>query len=177
MREYDELVSRLEKSACARIYPSTQVVVGRGSLSSRIVIIGEAPGAKEEELGLPFVGRSGALLEEMMGYAGINDYYITNVMKTRPPKNRNPTKEEVAVCRPFLEEQLRILDPEIIVLVGRFAMNFFFPKKKKVLEESGRLIDGTYYVIPHPSYFLRRGGTGWQKYLENLKKQVDTLKE
>ena len=172
MREYDALVQKLRGSACASVYPSKQLVVGRGSLSARVVLVGEAPGAQEEKQGLPFVGRSGKLLDEMMSYAGINDFYITNVMKTRPPNNRNPTKQEVSVCAPFLHEQLALIDPEIVVLVGRFAMNFFFPEKKAVLKESGQLIDNKYYIIPHPSYFLRRGGTGWQKYLEELRKTL-----
>lgn len=169
-QEWELLSEQIRNSDCALLYPNTTTVIGRGSLSPRVVIIGEAPGAEEDKQGLPFVGRSGKLLDEMMAYAGIkDDFYITNVVKNRPPNNRDPTKQEVVVCKPWLDKQLALLDPEIVVCVGRFAMNVFFPKKKAVTQESGTLIDDKYYIIPHPSYFIRRGGSGWQPYLEELR--------
>ncbi len=160
----------LKQSSCAGLYSGSNLVIGRGGKSPRVVFVGEAPGAKEDELGLPFVGRSGTLLDSWIEYLGLSEdeYYITNVVKCRPPENRDPTKDEVALCEPFLHRQLELLNPEYVVCVGRFAMKVFFPKKKSILKESGRLL-GKYYIVPHPSYFLRRGGTGWEEYLNVLR--------
>ncbi len=167
---WESFEERLRTSACASLYPGSRLVIGRGGRSPRVVFVGEAPGAEEDRLGLPFVGRSGKLLDEWIAYLGLSKdaYYITNIVKCRPPENRDPTKEEVAACEPFLHEQLDLLKPEYVVCVGRFAMNVFFPKKKSILKESGRLF-GTRYIVPHPSYFLRRGGTGWEEYLNELR--------
>ncbi len=171
--EWEELSQQICDSECGQLFPGTTTVIGRGSLNPKVAFIGEAPGAEEDKQGLPFVGRSGKLLDEWIAYLGLSDeYYITNVVKNRPPNNRNPTTEEIAVCRPWLAKQLEVLNPEIVVCVGRFAMNYFFPKKKAILTESGTLIDERYYIVPHPSYFLRRGGTGWQPYLEELRKHL-----
>ena len=170
---WDALSEQIRSSDCATLYPDTTTVIGRGSLNPKVVFIGEAPGAEEDKQGLAFVGRSGKLLDEMIAYAHITDsYYITNVVKNRPPQNRDPTKEEVAVCRPWLDKQLELLNPEVIVCIGRFAMNYVFPKKKAILKESGTLIDNKYYIIPHPSYFIRRGAKGWEPYLDELREQM-----
>ena len=166
---WEQFLKELTASECAKLY-GTNLVVGRGSLTPRIVFVGEAPGAEEDAQKVPFVGRSGRLLDEWMKYCNVGDnYYITNVVKTRPPNNRDPTPDEVAVCAPLLQKQLAVLQPQVIVAVGRFAMNFFYPKKKSILAESGKLHDGKVYIVPHPSYFLRKGGTGWEPYLKNLK--------
>ena len=167
---WESFEERLRSSSCATLYPGSRLVIGRGSLTPRVVFVGEAPGAEEDRLGLPFVGRSGKLLDEWIAYLELSedDYYITNVVKCRPPENRDPTKQEVAVCRPFLHEQLELLNPEYVVCVGRFAMNVFFPKKNGILKQSGQFFN-QYYIVPHPSYFLRRGGTGWEEYLNALR--------
>lgn len=168
---WEDFEEKLKESACAKLYPGSNLVIGRGGENPRVVFVGEAPGAEEDRLRLPFVGRSGKLLDEWIDYLGLGteECYITNVVKCRPPENRDPTKEEVAACEPFLHEQLKLLEPEVVVCVGRFAMNVFFPKKKGILKESGKLVDKQYYIIPHPSYFLRRGGTGWEEYLNELR--------
>lgn len=169
---WDSFEQELRASLCSSLYPGSQLVIGRGGLNPRIVFVGEAPGAEEDRLGVPFVGRSGKLLDEWIEYLELSDkeYYITNVVKCRPPENRNPTREEIAACEPFLHRQLELLNPEFIVCVGRFAMNVFFPKKKAILKESGHLVQNKYYIVPHPSYFLRRGGTGWEEYLAELRR-------
>jgi uracil-DNA glycosylase len=174
MDKWKQLVEEITHSECAKLYPGTNLVIGRGNLQPTIVFVGEAPGAEEDAQGLPFVGRSGKLLEQWIEYVGLNkdSYYITNVIKNRPPNNRDPTPEEVATCAPYLHKQLALLQPKVIVCVGRFAMNFFLPKEKSIMKAAGKLHEGKYYVIPHPSYFLRRGGTGWEQYLEELKKIV-----
>lgn len=172
--QWNEFVRDLKQSSCAKLY-GTNVVIGRGSLSPRLVFIGEAPGAEEDRLKQPFVGPSGKILDRWIEYLGLtDDYYVTNVVKTRPPANRDPTPDEVTLCTPWLKKQLDLLDPQVIVCVGRFAMNFFYPKKKSILAESGKLHDGKYYIVPHPSYFLRRGGSGWEPYLEQLKELLKT---
>lgn len=169
--EWEQLVSEIESSACGQMFADATCVIGRGSLDPRVVFVGEAPGAEEDRQGLPFVGRSGKLLDEWIGWLGLSDddFYIVNVIKCRPPNNRDPTKDEVRVCEPYLKKQLELLDPDVVVAVGRFAMNYFFPKMRAITKESGSLIDGKFFVTPHPSYFLRRGGTGWEPYLEELR--------
>jgi uracil-DNA glycosylase len=170
LEEWERLSKQIEQSPCGKLY-GTNCVIGRGALKPRIVFIGEAPGAEEDRLKQPFVGPSGKMLENWIRHVGLteNDYYITNVVKTRPPGNRDPTPDEITLCMPWLKKQLELLEPEIIICVGRFAMNFFYPKKKSILKESGILHDGKYYIVPHPSYFLRRGGQGWEPYLKELK--------
>ena len=168
--ELRSLRSEFEGSACARVYPdATNVVWMRGSSVPDIVFVGEAPGREEDIQGLPFVGPSGKLLDMWCSYLAIDAYAIVNVMKTRPPNNRNPTPEEVAICAPWLDRQLAILEPRIIVCLGAFAMQHFMPKRKGVLANTKRLLEGRYFVVPHPSYFLRKGGNGWEEYLEPLR--------
>ena len=168
--EWEVLVNEIKSSPCGKMFADTTCVVGRGSLSPRVVFVGEAPGAEEDKQGVPFVGRSGQLLDEWIAYLGLEgDFYILNVLKCRPPNNRDPTKKEVALCKPYLKKQLDFLNPVFVVAVGRFAMNYFYPKKKAITKESGKLIDGKYFITPHPSYFLRRGGSGWEEYLAPLK--------
>jgi len=172
---WNQFLKELKASSCAALYPGSNLVVGRGSLTPRVVFVGEAPGAEEDKLQLPFVGRSGQMLDAWIAACGLADdeYYICNVMKTRPPENRDPTPSEVAACSPLLHKQLSLLQPVVVVAVGRFAMNFFLPKEKKILDASGKVhrVPGQppVFVIPHPSYFIRRGGKGWEPYVNELK--------
>ncbi|MBN2854477.1 uracil-DNA glycosylase [Patescibacteria group bacterium] len=120
----------------------SNLVFGEGSVKAKIVFIGEAPGAKEDELGRPFVGRSGKLLEESLEEIGLKreEVYITNIVKRRPPENRDPSLKEIEAYRPYLEKQLEIIKPKIIVSLGRFALNYFFPDLK-ISEAQGRIFD------------------------------------
>lgn len=120
----------------------SNLVFGEGSANAKIVFIGEAPGAKEDELGRPFVGRSGKLLEESLKEIGLKreEVYITNIVKRRPPENRDPSLKEIEAYRPYLERQLEIIKPKIIVSLGRFALNYFFPDLK-ISEAQGRMFD------------------------------------
>lgn len=174
------LRDRFSSSECARIYPDAKSIVwGRGSSAPLVVFIGEAPGREEDESGLPFVGRSGKLLDRWIEYLGLDgsEVYITSVMKTRPPNNRNPTSSEIASCAPWLDEQLKILEPRYVVCLGRFAMQHFFASYSAVLVNTKRVIDDRYLVVPHPSYFIRRGSSGWEEYLDPLRTVlVDELK-
>jgi uracil-DNA glycosylase len=137
----------------------TNAVPGSGSASAGILIIGEGPGFNEDQQGLPFVGRSGKLLNELLAAVPIarDDVFITNVVKCRPPDNRDPLPEEVVACRPFLERQMELLDPRVIVTLGRHSMLRFYPQGKisedhgKILEWEGRIL----FPLYHPAAGLR----------------------
>jgi DNA polymerase len=109
-----------------------QPVMGKGNPKSEIVFIGEAPGAEEDKLGEPFIGRSGKLLNQMLESINLNreSVYITNIVKFRPPKNRDPNPSEKEACLPFLIRELKIIKPKLICTLGRHSMNFFLPKAK-----------------------------------------------
>lgn len=105
-------------------------VIGEGNPSARVMFIGEAPGKHEAKSGRPFVGRSGKVLDELIKSIGLSrdSVYITNVVKDRPPDNRDPTKEEVRLYAPFLDRQIEIIRPEVIIPLGRFAMDFILAR-------------------------------------------------
>ncbi len=110
---------------CGLAATRQQVVVGRGNTNARLLLVGEAPGAEEEACGQPFVGRSGRLLEAMLAAAGLDserDLYIANVIKCRPPGNRKPSRTEIEACRPWLERQIALVQPQLVLLVGATAL-------------------------------------------------------
>ena len=110
---------------CGLAETRQQVVVGRGNPNARLLLVGEAPGAEEEACGQPFVGRSGRLLEAMLAAADLSseqDLYIANVIKCRPPGNRKPSRAEIEACRPWLERQIALVRPQLVLLVGATAM-------------------------------------------------------
>ena len=110
---------------CGLAASRQQVVVGRGNPNARLLLVGEAPGAEEEACGQPFVGRSGRLLEAMLAAAGLSserDLYIANVIKCRPPGNRKPSRTEIEACRPWLERQIAMVRPQLVLLVGATAL-------------------------------------------------------
>ncbi len=110
---------------CGLAASRQQVVVGRGNPNARLLLLGEAPGAEEEACGQPFVGRSGRLLEAMLAAAGLSserDLYIANVIKCRPPGNRKPSRTEIEACRPWLERQIALVRPQLVLLVGATAL-------------------------------------------------------
>lgn len=104
-------------------------VMGHGNPHAKIVFVGEAPGEQEDQQGIPFVGRAGKYLNELLATIGLNreDIYITNIVKFRPPDNRDPTEAEKTACLPFLEMELSMIQPKIIVPLGRHALGFFLP--------------------------------------------------
>jgi len=138
-----------------------QVVVSRGNPLARLMVIGEGPGAQEDEQGLPFVGRSGQLLDRLMASAGIDsnrDSYICNIVKCRPPGNRKPTAAEQAACRPWLEQQIALVDPPLILLAGATAVQGLLGIKGGItgLRGQWRPWQGRWLMpILHPSYLLR----------------------
>jgi uracil-DNA glycosylase family 4 len=140
----------------------TQLVPGEGPAGASIVIVGEAPGAKEDAAGVPFVGSAGKLLDQLLVEAGVTraGVFITNVLKARPPKNRDPRSVEVAHHRPWLEAQLEIIRPALLVPLGRHALARFAPSARiaevhgTVLEAEGRRL----FPLYHPAAALYNGG-------------------
>lgn len=146
----------------------SQVVVGSGSEKSEILFIGEAPGKKEDELGIPFVGSSGKLLQEMLASIGMSreSVYITNIVKCRPPNNRDPLPEEIALCTPWLIAQIEQINPKLIITLGRHSMNFFLPELK-ISTSHGHLYRTqpkfftkpfVFFTLYHPAAALYNGG-------------------
>jgi uracil-DNA glycosylase len=138
---------------------ATNLVPGEGSATAAVVLVGEAPGAKEDESGRPFVGGAGKLLDRLLEEAGLerSDVFITNVVKARPPGNRDPKADEVAHHLPWLEAQLEVIGPRLVVPLGRHALTRFAPDAKitqahgSVLERDGR----TLFPMFHPAAALR----------------------
>lgn len=130
-----------ENCKCKLRKTATQAVFGNGNPNSEIVFIGEAPGKKEDELGVPFVGAAGKFLEELLSYIGMSrtDVYITNIVKYRPPDNRDPLPEEKEDCNDWLINELKIISPKLIIFLGRHSMTRFFPTEK-ISEVHGKLL-------------------------------------
>jgi DNA polymerase len=138
---------------------ATNLVPGEGSATAAVVLVGEAPGASEDRSGRPFVGRAGKLLDQLLEEAGMRreDVFITNVVKARPPENRDPRADEVAHHLPWLDAQLQAIGPRLIVPLGRHALKRFAPGVK-ISEEHGRVLerDGrTLFPMFHPAAGLR----------------------
>ena len=139
----------------------TNIVISRGNPKARLMFIGEAPGALEDQLGKPFVGRSGQLLDKLTEDVGINlskDAYICNVVKCRPPNNRKPTKSEVIESMPWLLQQITLIDPFVICLLGSTALEVVLGKKGGLSNIRGHWYDWDgRLVMPlfHPAYLLR----------------------
>ncbi|MFQ5487995.1 MAG: uracil-DNA glycosylase family protein [Gammaproteobacteria bacterium] len=140
----------------------TQTVFGVGSREARWLIVGEAPGADEDRQGEPFVGRAGQLLNEMLLAIGFKreEVYIANILKCRPPNNRDPRPEEVASCEPYLKRQVALLQPDIILAVGRIAAQNLLKTDTRIGAMRGRLYSYGETGIPvvvtyHPAYLLR----------------------
>ena len=130
MSDYANLVSRISScSNCELSRGRNKAVPGDGSLDADIMFIGEGPGFHEDRQGVPFVGQAGNLLNYMLSTIGLarEDVYITNMVKCRPPNNRDPFPVELSSCAPYLDEQLEIINPKVIVTLGRFSFSKFFP--------------------------------------------------
>jgi len=155
-----------EASTCERCRLAqgrTQVVYGVGSPSADLMFIGEGPGYYEDKQGEPFVGAAGQLLNRMLAEIGIerDDVYIANVVKCRPPGNRDPYPDEVEACAPWLREQVQLIDPRVVVTLGNFATRFVLDKQVSISRVRGqRLPWSGRTVIPtfHPAAILHGGG-------------------
>mgnify|MGYP000117866332 CR=1 FL=1 len=148
---------------------NSNLVFGEGRADAKVCFIGEAPGFYEDREGRPFVGRAGKLLDKLINGVGWKreEVYITNIIKRRPPENRDPTPDEIAAFSPYLSKQVEIINPKIIVPLGRFAMNYFLPTAK-ISKDQGKLFWwGQRLIIPiyHPAAALRS-----TKVMEELEK-------
>jgi DNA polymerase len=137
----------------------SNLVFGEGNIDCEVMFVGEAPGQNEDRLKRPFVGRGGQLLDRMIQSIGWQrpDVYITNIVKRRPPDNRDPSPEEIAAYRPYLARQIEIINPKAIATLGRFSMNYFLPLAK-ITRDRGRgfLVDGRLiFPLLHPAAALR----------------------
>ena len=158
---------RAEALACTRCplaETRTQVVFGVGDEHAPLMFVGEGPGAEEDRTGEPFVGRAGKLLTQLIEGIGLtrDDVYIANVVKCRPPGNRDPQPTEIESCRPYLEQQLTLIDPRVVVTLGNFATKLLLDTKVGITKLRGQRFpyrDGA-VLIPalHPSAVLRNGG-------------------
>jgi uracil-DNA glycosylase len=174
-------------SHCALRSGCRNVVPGEGSAEAKIMFIGEGPGAKEDELGRPFVGAAGKFLEEMLAVIKLKreEVYIANVVKCRPPQNRDPLPEEVAACWPWLLEQIKIIRPKLIVTLGKHSMERFLPNQK-ISQVHGhamrREIKGigkqVFYTLYHPAAALYNGSMRETliKDFERIPKVLEAIK-
>lgn len=178
-----ELLRDLGKEAAADkslpLCGQANLVFGEGSADCKVMFIGEAPGFHEDQQKRPFVGRAGQLLRTMIREIGWKEeeVYITNIVKRRPPENRDPLPEEIEAYKPYLAKQIEIIDPKVIAPLGRFSMNYFLPEAKisrdqgKVFRLNGRLVVPLY----HPAAALR--GTGVLNELRESFKRLPNIVE
>jgi DNA polymerase len=162
---YDSIVPIAQHcNACHRCdlgATRTHAVVGRGNIKAPIMIVGEGPGQNEDETGLPFVGKAGQLLEKILASVKLDteqDVYISNIVKCRPPGNRVPTSDEIAACKPYLLEQIRLVDPKMILLTGATAVKGLIGDKRGITKIRGTWIEWEGRLcmpILHPAYLLR----------------------
>ena len=181
----EELKKAVEKfDGCNLKKMATNTVFSDGNPKSKIMVIGEAPGNHEDLQGIPFCGDSGKMLDEMFLHIGMTrkeNLYISNVIFWRPPGNRRPTEEELAICKPFVDRHIELVSPKVIVLVGATAMNAITNANQPISKIRGQFIDLKQYqadiksfTIFHPSYLMRQSikkKTAWQDML-NLEKTL-----
>jgi DNA polymerase len=175
----------MEECECELKKTATQAVPGVGNAEAEIVFIGEAPGKSEDQQGEPFVGAAGKFLNEMLALINLKreDIYITNIVKYRPPNNRDPLPEEKSACRAWLLEELKIISPKLIIFLGRHAMNNFFPDLQ-ISQAHGKLLIkpfkgmSTKYFFPlyHPAAALYDGSMR-EILIADFKKIPKVLKE
>ncbi len=167
----EEIRAQVEECRrCPLAEGRTQTVFGVGNPEARVLIVGEAPGKNEDLQGEPFVGAAGKYLNELLAVAGLSrsDVFIANVLKCRPPGNRDPQPDEIELCAPYLREQTRTIDPEFIVTLGNFSTKFILKTEVGITRLHGTLQQaGRFKVFPifHPAAALYDGGK--REALEN----------
>lgn len=167
----------------------THAVVGKGDLKAPIMIVGEAPGQNEDETGLPFVGKAGQLLDKILASVNLDgkeDVYVCNIIKCRPPNNRVPTTDEIAACKPYILEQIRLVDPKIILLTGATAVKGLTGNKSGITKIRGTWIEWEGRLcmpILHPAYLLRnpsreQGSPKWLMWqdIQLVKTKLDEIR-
>lgn len=178
--QWDNLKSRCSSCQRCRLWQTRYLgVFGSGNPDSLLWLVGEAPGAEEDAQGVPFVGEAGKLLTKMLKAIEVNreDVFITNLLKCRPPENRNPNSDEILACIPYLQEQLSLKKPKIILALGKFASSYFLQRegtlssfRGKTYEHNGIIILPTF----HPSALLRNEKWKYPAW-EDLKKLKQIL--
>jgi DNA polymerase len=183
--DYNEFKEKaLKCERCNLRGTCTQVVMGEGSLDHKIMFIGEGPGASEDKKGRPFVGRAGRLLDKILESVNIkrNNIYITNIVKCRPPENRNPTDKEMKACSPILKTEMKYINPKVIVPLGSVASQYLIDSSTKITKDRGKWYNkGNLYFLPtfHPAYLLRNADKKkpvWKDF-KKIKKAVDRIEE
>lgn len=169
MIELEQLYRRVANCTdCGLCNTRTQAVPGEGPSDAEVMFVGEGPGFHEDQQARPFVGPAGRLLEELLSAAGLrrSDVYITNVVKCRPPNNRDPLPTEIDACRAHLEQQIAFIKPKLIVTLGRYSLAWFFPRDS-ISKVHGHLRrqNGMYFLhMYHPAAALHAG---------NLRKTIE----
>lgn len=175
---------------CALSKTRTNVVFSDGVPNQNLVLVGEAPGFYEDKSGVPFVGKAGQLLDKIFECVGLSrkkDVYIMNTIKCRPPDNRDPNPDEKAACREYMDAQLEILKPKIILICGNVALKSLLDTPYGITRVRGKWFDGPYgskmMPIYHPSYLLRndsreKGSPKWQMWqdIKEIKRMYDSIK-
>ncbi|MCS7275560.1 MAG: uracil-DNA glycosylase [Dehalococcoidia bacterium] len=161
MTDLEELCRRIRTCTdCPLSESRTHAVPGEGPADAEVMFIGEGPGYHEDRLGRPFVGPAGKFLEELLESVGLRreQVYITNVVKCRPPNNRDPLPSEIAACRKYLERQIALIQPRVIVTLGRHSLAWFFPKDSiSKVHGQARRKDGVYFLhLYHPAAALHQ---------------------
>src|SRR3990167_5050900 len=157
LSKLEELKAQIAKDSTLPL--KTNLVFGEGNPKAEVVFVGEAPGASEDEQRRPFVGRAGQLLNKLIEGIGWNrqEVYITNIVKRRPPENRDPLPEEIQAYEPYLRQELSIINPKVIVPLGRFSMSYFLPNGKISRDQGSVFLSGGTLIMPayHPAAALR----------------------
>ena len=160
LKQVTKVLGPCEK--CRLFRTRIKVVPGEGDPESGIMFVGQCPGANEDKQGQPFVGRAGGLLDELLVLVGLQreKVFITNIVKCRPPENRDPMVDEVRACSPYLERQIQSVNPKLIITLGRFASEFFIPDGKisKIHGVPHRVKGRLIFPLYHPAAALRSGG-------------------
>jgi uracil-DNA glycosylase len=159
LQDFYEQIKNCQK--CGLANSRTQVVFGHGNPHADIMFVGEAPGFHEDRQGKPFVGAAGKLLDQLLEEIGVQrrDIYIANVIKCRPPQNRNPRAEEIESCKPYLFKQIELISPEIVCTLGNFSTQLLLGTKVGITKVRGQAFRrGSYTIVPmlHPAAALHR---------------------
>lgn len=163
----------------------TQKVMGEGTIKTPLMLIGEGPGFQEDKMGKPFVGRAGQLLTVILTKLGIdrNNIYITNVIKCRPPRNRNPKENEIRACSQILDMELKFIAPKVIITLGAVPLDYFSPGSRVMRSRGNWIYANNCWIMPtyHPAFILRQRGRDlyrvkWQVW-GDFNKALDKVKE
>ncbi len=179
---WDEIIKECSNcTKCELCKSRKNVVIGRGNIHSKLLLVGEGPGKQEDEQGLPFVGPAGKLLSLLLDALLIKEdmYYITNIVKCRPPLNRVPYEEEANMCMPYLRNQVRLINPKIIVCMGATSIKYLVDKNEKITQIRGQWIKKQqFWMMPtfHPAALLR-DETKKECLWEDFKKVKEKLYE